>query len=125
MHDEIGGFALFMNGAQGGMITADNRDLGSPRDVSRAVWNDHRTWDECLRIGHLMADEAPRIVSDAVNSSSRSQSVRNSLWLRRFIPVYCFRCKSIAPYSIATSGDEGVIQQIPWRIVNDSVTVSA
>src|SRR5262249_3324308 len=26
---------------------------------------DARTWDECLRIGHLMADEALRIVGDA------------------------------------------------------------
>jgi hypothetical protein len=65
LHDQTGGFAMFMNGAQGGMITADNRDLGNPRDISRAVWNDARTWDECLRIGHLMADEAQRIVKDA------------------------------------------------------------
>ena len=28
-------------------------------------WKDSRTWDECLRIGHLMADEAERIVKDA------------------------------------------------------------
>ena len=65
LREQTGGFAMFMNGAQGGMITADNRDLNSPRDISRAVWNDHRTWDECLRIGHLMADEALRIVNDA------------------------------------------------------------
>lgn len=65
LQERTGGFAMFMNGAQGGMITADNRDLDSPRDASRAVWNDHRTWDECLRIGHLMADEAQRIVKDA------------------------------------------------------------
>lgn len=62
---EAGGMALFMNGAQGGMITADNRNLDQPRDLSRAVWNDSRTWDECLRIGHLMADEALRIIGDA------------------------------------------------------------
>jgi len=47
------------------MITADNRDLDNPKDKSRAVWNDGRNWDECLRIGHLMADEAQRIVKDA------------------------------------------------------------
>lgn len=62
---DTGGFAMFMNGAQGGMITADNRDLNNPRDLTRGVWNDSRTWDECLRIGHLMADEAQRIVKDA------------------------------------------------------------
>lgn len=29
---EAGGVALFMNGAQGGMVTADNRDLDEPND---------------------------------------------------------------------------------------------
>ncbi len=56
-----GGMAIFMNGAQGGMITADNRDLNSPKDSARGYWHDNRTWDECLRIGHLMADEALRL----------------------------------------------------------------
>lgn len=65
LQEQTGGFAMFMNGAQGGMITADNRDLNNPRDLARGVWNDHRTWDECLRIGHLMADEAQRIIADA------------------------------------------------------------
>jgi hypothetical protein len=60
-----GGTALFMNGAQGGMVTADNRNLTQPRDQQRAYWNDSRTWEECLRIGHLMAAEALRIVKDA------------------------------------------------------------
>ena len=54
-----------MNGAQGGMITADNRDLDDPKDPQRGVWDDARRWDECLRIGHLMADEALRLVKDA------------------------------------------------------------
>jgi hypothetical protein len=62
---QTGGTAIFMNGAQGGMITADNRNLDQPRDALRAYWRDSRTWEECLRIGHLMADEALRIVKDA------------------------------------------------------------
>ena len=57
--------AMFMNGAQGGMITADNRLIDKPSDPLKARWHDARVWDECLRIGHLMADEAQRIVSDA------------------------------------------------------------
>jgi hypothetical protein len=65
LEERTGGFAMFMNGAQGGMITADNRDLGQPKDSARGVWNDSRTWDECLRIGGLMAEEALRIVKDA------------------------------------------------------------
>ena len=62
---QAGGMALFMNGAQGGMVTADNRNLDQPSDPHRGYWDDSRTWEECLRIGHLMADEALRIVEDA------------------------------------------------------------
>jgi hypothetical protein len=62
---KAGGTALFMNGAQGGMITADNRNLDQPTDSQRAYWNDANTWDECLRIGHLMAGEALRLIKDA------------------------------------------------------------
>ena len=53
---KAGGMALFMNGAQGGMVTADNR-----RDNNMEA-ND---WEECKRIGNLLADEALRILSDA------------------------------------------------------------
>jgi hypothetical protein len=65
LETDVGGMAIFMNGAQGGMITADNRLLDKPRSLIEGVWNDARTWDECLRIGHLMADEAERIVKNA------------------------------------------------------------
>ena len=51
-----GGMAIFMNSAQGGMVTADNRTPGG---------KDAETWDECLRIGGLLADEALRIVETA------------------------------------------------------------
>jgi hypothetical protein len=62
-----GGTAVFMNGAQGGMITADNRNLDQPpRDAARAKWPDSRTWSECERIGGLLAGEALRIVESAV-----------------------------------------------------------
>jgi hypothetical protein len=61
---DLGGMGMFMNGAQGGMITADNRLLDKPSDPLKAKWNDARTWEECLRIGHLMAAEAQRIVKD-------------------------------------------------------------
>lgn len=51
-----GGEGIFMNSAQGGMVTADNR---GPEG------KDLRTWPECVRIGQLLADEAMRIVQDA------------------------------------------------------------
>jgi hypothetical protein len=65
IESQTGGAAIFLNGAQGGMITADNRDLNQPRDPQRAYWVDSRTWEECLRIGRLMATEALRLVKDA------------------------------------------------------------
>lgn len=65
LESTLGGMAIFMNGAIGGMVTADNRDLDRIRDPVRGYWYDRRTWDECLRIGHTMASEAQRIVADA------------------------------------------------------------
>jgi len=52
-----GGTAIFMNSAQGGMVTADNR-LGNGKEETRK-------WEECVRIGELLADEALRIVRGA------------------------------------------------------------
>ena len=50
---KIGGIALFMNSALGGMVTADNR---------RENGQEANDWDECIRIGELLADEALRII---------------------------------------------------------------
>ena len=66
LEQDLGGMALFVNSAQGGMVTADNRILDKLRDPLRAIWEDANTWDECLRIGHLMASEAERIIQPAV-----------------------------------------------------------
>jgi hypothetical protein len=81
IESQAGGVALFMNSAQGGMVTADNRDLDKPRDPQRGYWHDSRSWEECLRIGHLMADEAMRIIKEARDQKDpallcRSISVR-------------------------------------------------
>ena len=65
IESKVGGVALFMNGALGGMITADNRDLEKPSDLQRGYWNDDRVWSECERIGNQLADESLRIVKDA------------------------------------------------------------
>ena len=51
-----GGVAIFMNSAQGGMVTADVRREGG---------QEANTWEECIRIGNLLADEALRIVANA------------------------------------------------------------
>ena len=65
LREQTGGFAMFMNGAQGGMITADNRNLNQPKDSQRGYWIDSRSWEECVRIGHVMADEALRLIKSA------------------------------------------------------------
>ena len=56
-----GGVGIFMNSAQGGMVTADNR---------QAAGQESGTWAECQRIGRLLADEALRIVNDAPEQTS-------------------------------------------------------
>jgi hypothetical protein len=71
---DLGGQGMFMNGAQGGMITADNRILDKPSDPLKARWHDARDWGECVRIGELMASEAQRIVKDAVPQTDPSLS---------------------------------------------------
>ncbi len=71
---DLGGMGMYMNGAQGGMITADNRLLDKMSDPLKAHWHDARTWEECLRIGQLMASEAQRIVKDAKPQSDPAVS---------------------------------------------------
>ncbi len=53
---QVGGIAIFMNSAQGGMVTADNRLENG---------NEANNWEECIRIGELLADESLRIISNA------------------------------------------------------------
>ena len=57
IESKVGGMAIFMNSAQGGMVTADVR-LENGKEA-----ND---WNECIRIGNLLADEALRIVEPAL-----------------------------------------------------------
>jgi hypothetical protein len=65
IEERAGGMAVFMNSAQGGMVTADNRTLDHVKDPQRGYWEDARTWEECLRIGQTMGDEALRIIGKA------------------------------------------------------------
>ena len=92
-----GGIALFMNGAQGGMVTADNRNLEAPpRDAQRAYWNDIGTWGECERIGKLLATESLRIIDSA--TWQKSPAVRNHSMEVRF-PVESDLMWQVVQYS--------------------------
>lgn len=54
---ELGaGTGIFLNSAQGGMVTADNRRPGG---------GEARDWAECQRIGRLLAEESLRVLQDA------------------------------------------------------------
>jgi hypothetical protein len=75
----FGGMGLFMNGAQGGMITADNRDLQRPRDAARGYWYDDRVWSECERIGGLLASESLRIIGGAMWQARPRLEVRSRM----------------------------------------------
>jgi hypothetical protein len=68
IEEEAGGMAIFINGALGGMITADNRREGGKEE---------NTWEECQRIGRLLADEALRIVKDAPTIENSTLSVHS------------------------------------------------
>jgi hypothetical protein len=59
------GIGIFVNSAQGGMVTADNRLPGGRQA---------RSWEECVRIGWLLADEAIRIVDGAPVQTSPKMS---------------------------------------------------
>lgn len=56
IESQVGGVAVFMNSAQGGMVTADNRRPGD---------KEANDWAECIRIGELLADQALSIVQSA------------------------------------------------------------
>jgi len=51
-----GGMGIFLNSAQGGMVTADTR---------RPQGGEANDWAECQRIGELLAEEALRVLANA------------------------------------------------------------
>lgn len=97
LEEQLGGVAVFMNSAQGGMVTADNRILDRPSNPVTGYWEDANTWDECLRIGHLMADEAMRIISGAAAQDSPS--------------LYCVQ--ALVPIPMDSDDLWGVVQYSP------------
>lgn len=56
IEEKAGGIAVFMNSAQGGMVTADNR---------RPNNEEASDYEECTRIGELLADQALSIIENA------------------------------------------------------------
>jgi hypothetical protein len=98
-----GGTALFMNSAQGGMVTADNRRPGG---------GEANDWAECERIGRLLADEALRLVSDApVQSAPKIFCVARPLTLPVDAPLMRQLLKALpAAHGVSASGDSVTTQ---------------
>lgn len=61
-----GGVAIFFNGALGGMVTADNR----------RKQGEENTWEECVRIGTALGNEAFRILESGKTVSNPRLSVK-------------------------------------------------
>jgi hypothetical protein len=66
LYDQIesktGGMAIFLNGAQGGMVTADTR---LEKNIDSQGGKEANNWEECIRIGQLLGDESLLIISNA------------------------------------------------------------
>jgi len=59
IESKVGGIAIYMNSAQGGMVTADTRI-----DPKVNGGEENNDWNECIRIGNLLADEALRLIEN-------------------------------------------------------------
>lgn len=94
-----GGTALFMNSAQGGMVTADVRGPDG-KDV--------QTWEECVRIGNLLADEALRIVSPVALEKAASVFCTNKIVRFKVESPLMLQIMKMSPLGYK-AGEEGTI----------------
>ena len=103
LYDEIqaktGAPGVFMNSAQGGMVTADNR-LPDKKEA--------RSWSECVRIGTLLADEALRIVADAPTKKTGNLYVTSKTVKFPVESELMLRIMKNSPLKYPTSDDKSV-----------------
>jgi len=106
-----GGTGIFMNGAQGGMVTADVRGPDG-KDV--------QTWAECRRIGHLLADEALRIVSSAAaQANPKIRCAWGDVTLPIDSPMLLAIMKS-SPLRLAKPDEKSIITRVNLVHVGDA-----
>jgi hypothetical protein len=103
IQEKTGAPGIFMNGAQGGMVTADNR-LPEKKEA--------RTWEECVRIGTLLADEALRIVADAPKKESGNLSVASKMVKFPVESPMLLAVMKNSPLKYATSSDDTVTTRV-------------
>ena len=97
-----GGLGIFMNSAQGGMITADVRGPDG---------KDIQTWDECIRIGHLLADEALRIIATAPTQENPPLYCTNKTVRFRVDSPMMLQIMKLSPLGYKSS-DDGTITTV-------------
>lgn len=117
LESDHGGMAIFMNGAQGGMVTADNRSLDQLKDLNNAVWKDERSWEECIRIGELMAREATRI---AASAPAQAHPILTSKVRQVSFPIdsdILWQVFSFSPLGYKSNKTERLIE-VPVNVIN-------
>ena len=106
-----GGIGIFMNGALGGMVTADVRGPDG---------KDKQTWSECRRIGHLLADEVMRIVN---NTAEQKNPKITCTWKNVTLPVDSPILLSImknSPLKLAKSDKQSITTRVNLVNIGDA-----
>jgi hypothetical protein len=99
IQEKTGAPGIFMNSAQGGMVTADNR-LPNKEEA--------RSFNECIRIGTLLADEALRIVADAPKKESGNLYVTSKIVKFPVESEMMLMIMKSSPLKYPTSSDNSV-----------------
>lgn len=103
IQEKTGAPGIFMNGAQGGMVTADNR-LPEKKEA--------RTWEECIRIGTLLADEALRIVNDAPKKDAGNLQITSRMVKFPVESPILLAVMQSSPLKYATGSDNTVSTRV-------------
>jgi hypothetical protein len=103
IQEKTGAPGIFMNSAQGGMVTADNR-LPDKEEA--------RSFNECIRIGTLLADEALRIVADAPKKESGNLYVTSKMVKFPVESQLMLAIMKNSPLKYPTSSDNSVTTRI-------------
>lgn len=99
IQEKTGAPGIFMNGAQGGMITADNR-LPDKKEA--------RDWAECVRIGTLLADEGLRIVAEGATKPEGKLYVTSKLVTFPVDSPLLLQVMKMSPLKYPTKADNTV-----------------
>lgn len=115
IQEKTGAPGIFMNSAQGGMVTADNR-LPDKKEA--------RSWAECVRIGTLLADEALRIASEAPTKTDAHLYVTSKKVTFPVDSPLMLQIMKISPLKYATSADNTVTTRMNLINIADAQMIT-